>query len=228
MGALRWLLGKDLRILRRSPVLVALLIVYPVAIAVLIGLALSRSPGLPRVAFLNEIPPSQATITLGSEQIDTTRYERQLFQAIQPVPVSSARRRSPTCATAHDRRADHPADLPRRARERAETAYVQVIYNGNAINQSLVQTAIESKLAQANALLATQLAEGRRQLHRPAALRRRLTSSAAPSTCSACATRERSSPRAERAARVLAAAPSSRRSRTSPRSPSTTSAARSR
>jgi hypothetical protein len=39
----------------------------------------------------------------------------------------------------------------------AQTAYVQVIYNGNAINQALVQSAIESKLAQANALLATQL-----------------------------------------------------------------------
>jgi ABC-2 type transport system permease protein len=37
------LLGKDLRILRRSPVLVALLIVYPIAIALLIGLALSSA-----------------------------------------------------------------------------------------------------------------------------------------------------------------------------------------
>ena len=36
-----------------------LLIVYPAAIAVLIGLALSRGPGLPRVAFLDEIPPSK-------------------------------------------------------------------------------------------------------------------------------------------------------------------------
>lgn len=158
MTALRALLGKDLRILRRSPVLVALLVVYPVAIAVLIGLALSSSPARPRVAFLNEIPPSQATIQLGSEQIDTTRYEEELFQAIQPVPVESV---AQAIADVRDGSTIAaliiPPQLPEQLASAAQTAYVQVIYNGNAINQALVQSAIESKLAQANALLATQL-----------------------------------------------------------------------
>ncbi len=45
--AVRWLLRKDLLILRRSRLLLALLIVYPVAIALLIGLAISRSPVAP-------------------------------------------------------------------------------------------------------------------------------------------------------------------------------------
>ena len=49
---MRWLLGKDLKILRRSRVLVAVLVVYPVAIALLIGLAISRSPAKPRVAIV--------------------------------------------------------------------------------------------------------------------------------------------------------------------------------
>jgi hypothetical protein len=158
LTALRALLGKDLRILRRSPVLVALLIAYPVAIAVLIGLALSSSPARPRVAFLNEIPPSQATIQLGSQQIDTTRYEDELFQAIQPVPVRSV---AQAIADVRDGSTIAaliiPPQLPEELASAAETAYVQVIYNGNAINQALVQSAIESKLAQANALLATQL-----------------------------------------------------------------------
>jgi ABC-2 type transport system permease protein len=152
------MLAKDLRILRRSPALSMLLIVYPAAIAVLIGLALSRGPGLPRVAFLNEIPPSRAVITLGSTRIDTTRYERQLFQAIQPVTVSS---RAQAVADVRDGSTIAaliiPADLPRLLASAATSAYVQVIYNGDAINQSLVETAIESKLAQANALLAVQL-----------------------------------------------------------------------
>ena len=65
MAAVRWMLAKDLRILRRSPALALLLLLYPAAVAVLIGLALSRGPGLPRVAFLNEIPPSESVITLG-------------------------------------------------------------------------------------------------------------------------------------------------------------------
>ncbi|MGA2471743.1 MAG: ABC transporter permease [Solirubrobacteraceae bacterium] len=156
--ALRALLGKDLRILRRSPVLVVLLIAYPVAIAVLIGLALSSSPALPRVAFLNEIPPSQATIMLGSERIDTTRYEKQLFQAIQPVRVSTRAQ-----AIADVRDGDTiaaliiPPNLPEQLANAAGSAYVDVIYNGDAINQSLVENAIESKLAQANSLLSAQL-----------------------------------------------------------------------
>ena len=158
MLALRWLIGKDLRILRRSPVLAALLILYPAIVAVLIGLALSRSPGMPRVAFLNEIPPSQATVTLGKTVIHTTSYEQRLFQAIDPVVVHS---RAQAMADVRDGTTLAaliiPADLPRRLATADESAYVDVIYNGSAVNQSIVQTALESKLAQANAELATQL-----------------------------------------------------------------------
>ena len=50
---MRWLLVKDLRILRRSPLLVSLLVIYPIVIAVLIGFALSRGPDKPEVAFYN-------------------------------------------------------------------------------------------------------------------------------------------------------------------------------
>ena len=49
----RWLLIKDLRILRRSPLLVGLLILYPVVVAILIGAALTGGPEKPRVAFAN-------------------------------------------------------------------------------------------------------------------------------------------------------------------------------
>jgi hypothetical protein len=56
LNGVRFLLAKDLRILRRSPLLVGLLVVYPVLIAVLIGLALSKGPDKPRVAILNELP----------------------------------------------------------------------------------------------------------------------------------------------------------------------------
>jgi ABC-2 type transport system permease protein len=158
MGAVRWMLAKDIRILRRSPVLTLLLIVYPAAIAVLIGLALSRGPGLPRVAFLNEIPANEAVITLGTTRIDTTRYERQLFQAMQPVDVST---RAQALADVRDGSTLAaliiPANLPHLLATADQSAYVQVIYNGDAINQSLVEDALESKLAQANAQLAEQL-----------------------------------------------------------------------
>ena len=47
---MRWLLLKDLQILRRSPFLVVMLVAYPVIISVLIGLALSRGPDKPMSA----------------------------------------------------------------------------------------------------------------------------------------------------------------------------------
>ena len=62
---MRWLLVKDLQILRRSPLVTALLIVYPIVLAVLIGLAISRSPEKPRVAFLNQIPQGSG-LSLGT------------------------------------------------------------------------------------------------------------------------------------------------------------------
>ena len=58
---MRWLLLKDLRILGRSPLLVSLLVLYPIVIAVLIGFALSRGPDKPEVAFYNGLSASAST-----------------------------------------------------------------------------------------------------------------------------------------------------------------------
>ena len=46
---MRWLLVKDAQILKRSPLLLAMLIVYPIAIALMIGFALSSPPGSRRL-----------------------------------------------------------------------------------------------------------------------------------------------------------------------------------
>jgi ABC-2 type transport system permease protein len=86
---LRWLFVKDLEILRRSPLLVALLIIYPVVIALMIGFALSSPPGKPKVAFFSEVAPGKGRIQLGSQQINVSGYANQLFQSIQPIRVHS-------------------------------------------------------------------------------------------------------------------------------------------
>ena len=59
---MRWLAQKDLRILGRSPLLVATLILYPAIVALLIGLSLSRGPDKPRVAIVNEVPTENRTV----------------------------------------------------------------------------------------------------------------------------------------------------------------------
>src|SRR5947209_20379429 len=86
---MRWLLVKDLQILRRSPLLVGLLVVYPVAIALMIGFALSSPPGKPKVAFFSEVAPGRGRIHFGNQQIDVSHYAGQLFQSVQPIPVHS-------------------------------------------------------------------------------------------------------------------------------------------
>ena len=67
MGGVRWLLLKDLQILRRSPLQAVLLVAYPILIAVLVGFAISRGPEDPRVAFLNEVPPNTRINVGGAE-----------------------------------------------------------------------------------------------------------------------------------------------------------------
>ena len=86
---MRWLLLKDLQILRRSPLLVALLVLYPIVIAVLIGFAISRGPEKPRVAFVDLVPPSASVLELNGQKIDVSKYGRQIFSRIDPVYVKT-------------------------------------------------------------------------------------------------------------------------------------------
>ena len=85
---MRWLLVKDLQILRRSPLVAALLVIYPIVIAVLVGFALSRGPDKPRVAFLNEVPAGES-LSLGKTQFDESSAREELCQRIECVEVSS-------------------------------------------------------------------------------------------------------------------------------------------
>jgi ABC-type transport system involved in cytochrome c biogenesis permease component len=84
----RWLFIKDLQILRRSPLVTALLVVYPVVIAVLIGFALSRGPETPRVAFLNQVPQGQPFVLAGTK-FDIAGARSELCSRIHCIPVSS-------------------------------------------------------------------------------------------------------------------------------------------
>jgi ABC-2 type transport system permease protein len=86
---LRWLLVKDFQILRRSPLLVALLIIYPVALALMIGFALSSPPGKPKVAFLTQVPRGRGRIHFGSQDINISSYAKDLFDSIDPIIVHS-------------------------------------------------------------------------------------------------------------------------------------------
>jgi ABC-2 type transport system permease protein len=83
------MLVKDLQILRRSPLLVALLVIYPIALALLIGFALSSPPGKPKVAFVNEVPPGSTSLKLGGQEIDPSRYTGSLRKSVDLIRVDS-------------------------------------------------------------------------------------------------------------------------------------------
>lgn len=85
---MRWLLLKDLKLLRRSPLVSALLVIYPIAIAVLIGFALSGGPDKPRVAFLNEVP-ADTPLNLGGEEFDIVGAREELCDRIECVRVET-------------------------------------------------------------------------------------------------------------------------------------------
>ncbi|MGH2983533.1 MAG: hypothetical protein ACRDK5_04655, partial [Solirubrobacterales bacterium] len=85
---MRWLLLKDLQILRRSPLLTALLVIYPIVLAVLIGLAISRGPEKPSVAFLNQIP-SDESLGIGGGAFNQEDAFRELCDRVDCVKASS-------------------------------------------------------------------------------------------------------------------------------------------
>jgi ABC-2 family transporter protein len=86
---MRWLFIKDLQILKRSPLLVTLLVLYPVVIALMIGFALSSPPGKPTVALYDAVPTGRGAVSIGSQKIDIARYANQLFESITPIRVQS-------------------------------------------------------------------------------------------------------------------------------------------
>ena len=98
---MRWLLLKDLQILRRSPLLVGLLIVYPIVISLLVGLAIDRPPEKPKVAFANLVPHGESEFSLGGKQLDVADYAPRLFEDDRArAGRQRARRRSRRCAPA--------------------------------------------------------------------------------------------------------------------------------
>jgi ABC-type multidrug transport system permease subunit len=162
---MRWLLVKDLQLLRRSPLVTGLLIVYPIVLAVLIGLAISRSPEKPRVAFLNQIP-SGGGLNLGNGGFSQDEARRQLCAKI-------------TCVTATSR-----ADVEQKVKDgdvlgglilppdfisklqaelgtnSSEPATVDVIVNNDdPLKAQVVDDRIRSLLTQANLLISQKISD---------------------------------------------------------------------
>jgi ABC-2 type transport system permease protein len=157
---MRWLLLKDLRILRRSPFLVAVLVAYPILISLLIGLALSRGPDKPKVAIVNELPPGQTSFTVGGQRLDVARYARELFKSIDPVEVDSRAKAIDMVRSGEVLGAlVVPPDATKRLQDAINLAgtkppTLEAIYNvEDPIKAQIVESTIKGRLADANKAL---------------------------------------------------------------------------
>ena len=167
MRGVPFLLLKDLRILKRSPLLVGLLVVYPILIAVLIGLALSKGPDKPRVAILNELPDSGQQVQVAGTSVDPRAYASRLFESIDPVTVHS---RAEAVRKVRDGDVLAAIVVPRDLIERLQRTValsgtgpkptVEVLYNAeDPVKQQFVESTINSRVADLNRAVSGKLTD---------------------------------------------------------------------
>lgn len=88
MNRVALLLRKDVLVLRRSPLLLGILLAYPLAIAILVGLVASYASAKPRVALVDEdnLPPS---VSVGGKRFHVDRTIRRVSRNVKLVRLSS-------------------------------------------------------------------------------------------------------------------------------------------
>jgi ABC-2 type transport system permease protein len=160
----RWLLLKDLQILRRSPLLLALLVLYPVVVALLVGAALSTGPSKPKVAFANLVPAGEASIEIGGRRLDATGYASELFDAVDAIRVDS---REEAIGKVRSGEALGALVIPEDVIERlqgtlglggGEPPTVEVYFSAeNPLKRRYVEATIDATLADANKALADEI-----------------------------------------------------------------------
>ena len=145
--------------------LVALLVLYPLVIAGLVGAAVTSGPGKPKVAFLNEVPREANVVDLGGEKVDVTKEASPLFEAIDPVRVSSRQEalqkvRDGDVLAALIIPQDVTAKLQSAASGTFQPAQVEVYYNAeDPAKRSYVENTIEAQVQKANNALSKRLTQ---------------------------------------------------------------------
>lgn len=80
------ILRKDLLVLRRSPVLLAVLVAYPLLVALLVGVVAGYASAKPRIALVDKdgLPP---VVELGGESFDVQRVIDRVATEVELVPL---------------------------------------------------------------------------------------------------------------------------------------------
>lgn len=161
------LLAKDLRVLRRSPALLALIVVYPLLIAVGLGLALTRDPQPPKIAVVNLLPGGgEGSVTISGQTISVKDLERSIsggdVQSIN-LPTRAAAQRAIEAGTI-----DGALIIPRSAANDLRAALqsggitggprLEVLYGASGpLDGTLVRAVIASRLRTAERAVAGEI-----------------------------------------------------------------------
>jgi ABC-type Na+ efflux pump permease subunit len=87
MSRIALLLAKDLRVLRRSPLLLGILIAYPLLVAALVGLVAGFANAKPRVALV-DLDGLPATVVVGGHRFDVDHTIEQASREVDLVRLS--------------------------------------------------------------------------------------------------------------------------------------------
>ncbi|MGK2955836.1 MAG: ABC transporter permease [Solirubrobacterales bacterium] len=165
---MRWILLKDLQILRRSPLQLAMLVLYPIAIALLVGFALTRGPEQSTVALYNELPAGTA-LGFAGEEVNGDEIRDRLCDKVECLEADSRDEAEELVESGEATAAVIvPEDLSSKIASLAsltpQRPEIEVVVNGsNAVENEVVDDRIEALRAEANQLIAQRLAEGGRE-----------------------------------------------------------------
>ncbi|HMS61467.1 MAG TPA: ABC transporter permease [Solirubrobacteraceae bacterium] len=158
------LIGKDLRILGRSRLLVVTLVLYPLLVALLIGLALSRAPEKPKIAVVDQIPRDVPVTTLAGKVVDPAAVADQLVKNLDAVRVPT---RAEAAKLVEDGDVLAAIILPDDINDRLSATInlfggtppeIEVLVNGSdPVKARYVESVVDARLADANLALSTTL-----------------------------------------------------------------------
>jgi ABC-2 type transport system permease protein len=152
MRRLWHLLGKDLRLLVRTPSVTVLLALYPALVAVLIGLAVGRPPTKPRVAIVNQVPPAQRVLHIGGKNFDLDKLTKALYANVDGYDVAT-----PKEALDEVRSGDAvaavviPADIVQQLESSSSQGTIQAIFDASdPTRKAYVENTIKGLLVDTN------------------------------------------------------------------------------
>lgn len=165
---MRWLLLKDLQILKRSPLQLTLLVLYPIVIALLVGFAMTRDQEQTTVALYNAMPAGEP-LGFGGEEVDGNEIRDQLCGRVDCVEAGSTEEATKMVENGEATAAVIvPEDLGDKIRSLAsldpQSPEIKIIVNGSdAVENQVTDDRIDAMLGEANLLLAKRLSQGAKE-----------------------------------------------------------------